>query len=241
MSNQQSLPPEAQLRKALVAAQAAITSASKDAKNNHGGFDYASKESIAASIKAVCDTHGLAFSMRGPISLDGDEKTGTATWTAALTHEGGAQEEWPVVWAVDYTQKGMSREQRLGSAMSYALKNEILSLFNIPRGDPQPDMDSQDHRHAGGGRAAQRPPNRAARAERTVGQPERKSVRRKHSDQVTPAMRRHAFLVGALSEESLRGEVVKQAKAMGLAGSLQTQELDTLEDLYVAVLPPPNC
>ena len=212
MTEHQPMTPEQELRRALVRAQADAKAVAKDERNTHGGWNYASREGIASAIKDICSKHGLAFGMRGPVALDAT----SATWEATLTHESGAQESWLVVWAVDFSAKGMTREQRLGSAMSYALKNEMLSVFNVPRGEER-DIDSLDNRHA-------------HRAERALS-----SERRPPEDPDAEERRR---LIDALTEETVRHDTATAARAMGLKGTLRQQDIATLRDLYQEVFPP---
>ena len=143
-------PTNKTLRAALVKAQQDTRCAAKDGKNTHGRYAYSSKEAISWLAKDILQDHGLAFSLRGPVAMsEATETTGGdrarplhfGHWLGVLTHECGEQEEWPVLWAIDYAQKGMTSEQRIGAAQSYAYKNELLVLLNIPRELPGQDID----------------------------------------------------------------------------------------------------
>ena len=204
------------VRAALVAAQGEMDAVRKGERNQHGGFDYASREDISRAAKVILAKHGLAFGLRGPVKVTDT----TATFMAVLTHKGGQQEQWPVVWVVDYARKGMTKEQRLGSAMSYAMKNELLAVFNIPRGDPQADIDSQPQGHSDPGARA----HQAVRGNPKPRQPER-----------DPEILR---MIDELTAQDVVDEVRIAAKARGLTGSLKAQDDDTIRALHGDVIPP---
>lgn len=208
-------PISAEIASALVKAQAFVEAAEKDGENTHSGFSFASREGVARVAKAALAKAELAFPVFGP--FPGPD--GTVTLICSLVHEGGTSISWRVSWPMESGGRGgMSTEQRIGSAISYAHKNVLLALLNIPRGGEELDAQPQ--------RRDQEPPNRP---------PVKRGKRREPPGIDREEAEKRRDLVKALQEPSILGEVKKAAKAMGLGGSLLTQTTEQLEELYRTV------
>lgn len=134
---------KAKLCAALVKAQEAVKAAAKDARNQHDKHDYASREGIVSTAKAALAANGLAYLFMGPRQIDVDRQI--CSFECHILHESGQEMSWRIEWPLhldEKTKQGnlrMQAEKRAGMAKTYAEKNTLLGLLQIPRGAE--DMD----------------------------------------------------------------------------------------------------
>ena len=224
----------AKLRAALVKAQAVVKAASKDGQNQHARYSYSSREEIAQTAKEAMAEAKLAFDIRGPMSYGDIEelsvktqsgtrsvKSRMITWLFLLTHESGEREEWEALWPMEL-RVGMSAEQNVGAALSYAHKNAVLALLNIPRDLPGQEVESHQR------------PNEPARKPAVKRNVTPKKSKKQLEAQAKDTKRRKA-LAADLKEESVLSKTKATAKKLGLAGSMLSQTTADLERLYKAV------
>lgn len=112
--------------------------AKKDRKNNFGNYKYRSAEDILESLKPLLKDNGLVLIAQDDLSdnilkatytlIDIDSKESIQTHAYAIVGE----------------HKGMSAEQCVGCASSYARKYALNGLFAID--DAESDPDSKDNR-----------------------------------------------------------------------------------------------
>jgi len=115
------------LSAALSAAQGLVKAAMKNSKSQQ--YAYASREEIASTAQEALAETGLAFALMGPVAIH----DGAAEFRARLFHEANDEVlEWTVVWP---TASGgrQQPDKATGSAMSYAYKNALINVLNIPR------------------------------------------------------------------------------------------------------------
>lgn len=127
MTEKKFAPRYPNLGAALSAAQGLVEAATKSSKSQQ--YAYASREEIASTAQRALAETGLAFALMGPVAIH----DGAAEWRARLFHEANDEVlEWTVVWPT--TSGGRQQpDKATGSAMSYAYKNALINVLNIPR------------------------------------------------------------------------------------------------------------
>lgn len=149
-----SIPPE--IAKAIVEVMSGVRKLARGDKNQHGGYNFASIDAFLEALNPLCAEAGLFFFMdevetevipRGEPYKDqyGKTKESPASlrvrYHITICHASGAV-CGPVCRTVTVIASGA---QAYGSAQSYALKQFMRSLFQIPTGD----ADDADHHSPG--------------------------------------------------------------------------------------------
>lgn len=118
-----------ELAKALVKAQAAMTSASKDGTNPHFGKSYATLDSIWQAIRAPLTEHGLCVVQ----SLLPDN-----TLVTTMLHESGQ-------WMRSYQKLNPVKNdpQGFGSALTYGRRYSLAAIVGICQADDDGEEASQ--------------------------------------------------------------------------------------------------
>jgi hypothetical protein len=116
--------PQFELQKALIKAHAELLLCPMDSVNPAFKSKYASLESVLTAIKPVLAKHGLAV-LQMPLE-DGKLRN-------VVIHEAGGR----FVWTSRVPSKG-DRPHDIGSALTYARRYSLVSLFGIV-GDPDDD------------------------------------------------------------------------------------------------------
>lgn len=135
------------LNGALAKAQAACRSASKDAKNNHQGYKYASAEEILDAAKEALGPVGVSVFPESSDVFAIDLPSGAATFlrrtfrVACEGEERVAALVWPVVPG-----PGRPLDKALASADTSSLAYFLRDLLAMPRVDPTDNMDHTDRR-----------------------------------------------------------------------------------------------
>lgn len=143
----------------------------KDERNKHSGYNFVGIDTFLEAVGPKCAEHGLIIVM-DEVDCETMEITGSAdkiiTWLRlkyefTLAHSSGE------VWNTQIRRTGMANaslgSQAFGSAQSYALKNFMRSLFQIPTGDKE-DSDNQEQTEL----PKQAPKKTAAKSKQTVGE-----------------------------------------------------------------------
>ena len=142
---------------AIVLVMRAIGRLVRDAKNQHGGYSYASTDAFLEAINPACAEAGLIVKPRCVVSevvtVEVYDKTTKqtiqkrmvqATYAFILIHESGA------TWCDDSEKRTIMLDhtgpQSFGAAESYAVKTFMRSLFLVATGDK--DADAQEQHHA---------------------------------------------------------------------------------------------
>jgi hypothetical protein len=168
-------PMPKEIAVAVLDVMRAVGKLAKDSKNNQGNYSYASVDAFLEAVNPACAEAGLIVC---PIELSADlttfetsDHTGKTkvrrqlafAYNFMLIHESGA------TWCNERDVRHVAVEaigaQAYGSAQSYALKQYMRALFQIPTGDE--DADAQDRMQATMIRASVS----AARAKRETGHP----------------------------------------------------------------------
>lgn len=111
--------------------------APKDLRNNFGGYNYRSAESILEAVKPLLD--GAILTLEDDIMLVGDRYYIKAT----ATFQDGEFIKKTVAFAREpENKKGMDESQITGTASSYARKYALNGLFCI---DDNKDADTDEH------------------------------------------------------------------------------------------------
>lgn len=143
-----------EIASAIVMVMRSVGRVSKEARNQHGGYNYASVDAFLEVCNPACAEAGLAIL---PVELSSsievmevaDNKGGGVkqrrmvriVYSFVLVHETGAtwtNERDNRTVIVDHT-----GAQCFGGAQSYALKQYMRSLFLMPTGDKDADADEQ--------------------------------------------------------------------------------------------------
>lgn len=168
-------PMPKEIAVAVLDVMRAVGKLAKDSKNTQGNYSYASVDAFLEAVNPACAEAGLIVC---PIELSSDlttfetsDHTGKTkvrrqlafSYNFMLIHESGA------TWCNERDVRHVAVEaigaQAYGSAQSYALKQYMRALFQIPTGDE--DADAQDRMQATMIRANVS----AARAKRETGHP----------------------------------------------------------------------
>lgn len=167
-------PMPKEIAGAVLLVMRAVGKLAKDAKNSQGNYTYASVDTFLEAVNPACAEAGLIVC---PIELSADLTTFDTTdstgkiktrrqiqfsYNFMLVHESGA------TWCNERDVRHVAVEavgaQAYGAAQSYALKQYMRALFQIPTGDE--DADAHDRMQATMIRATVS----AARAKRETGQ-----------------------------------------------------------------------
>lgn len=130
-----------ELQQALLAAQKAVTSVEKDAKNSFANYDYVSAEAMIISCRKALHKSGLAFS-RTHWSLMGNEFGMTVISKYVLTHaESGETMVMENEMIVPPNQKQL--DKAVLAALTTGLNYTLRDMMMIPRCESdQPEVDS---------------------------------------------------------------------------------------------------
>lgn len=168
-------PMPKEIAVAVLDVMRAVGKLAKDSKNNQGGYNYASVDAFLEAVNPACAEAGLIVC---PIELSAElttfetnDHTGKVkvrrqlqfAYNFMLIHESGAS--WCNERDVRHVAVEAIGAQAYGSAQSYALKQYMRALFQIPTGDE--DADAHDRMQATMIRATVS----AAKAKRETGQP----------------------------------------------------------------------
>lgn len=124
-----------------------IKKISKENKNEHGNYNFSSIDDFLEQTNKICSDNGLVMMPPNTLSLEPFDKTdkygNTSSWLKfkyeiIMFHVSG-QKLPPVVTEVEVIRSGA---QASGSAQSYAQKQYLRALFQIPTGDKD-DADFQ--------------------------------------------------------------------------------------------------
>lgn len=127
-----------------VAVQTALGVA-KSSTNSFAKYSYRTLDDMTTALKPLLGKHGLRLKMTSALHTEPD---GSRAVTAkAIVCDGKESDEAEATVVVDFNRKGMSAEQVCGSAITYARKYALASLFAIDDGC---DPDSLDNRDMGG-------------------------------------------------------------------------------------------
>ena len=143
------LPPE--IAKAIGDVMAQVKALPKGEYNSHSGYNFASIDDFLAFVGPLCSTAGLIV-LQDEDSAEVFDRGGKGwlrvTYSFTLAHTSGAVAERPIRRTVLQPVAG---PQTTGSSQSYALKQFLRSLFQIPTGDrddadyqPKADMPAAD-------------------------------------------------------------------------------------------------
>lgn len=138
------------LAKAMVAAQAEIENAVKNATNPHFRNNYADLAEVINTTRPILTKHGLAV-----IQMPGMDEEGRATVANMILHESG---EWITSTAAAPMQK--NDPQGVGSALTYLRRYSLAALCNIAQEDDDGEAASrrqqqpQRQQNGDGGRQA---------------------------------------------------------------------------------------
>ena len=132
------------LSAALLAAQRALPSVTKDAKNSFHHYSYVSAEGMIGACREVLHGAGLAVRRAG-WKFDGSPEGGIVTSTFILTHAASgeaASDEvtWPAI-----PEKGRPLDKALAGALTSSLGYYLRDLLLVPRED-EAEMDRRDDR-----------------------------------------------------------------------------------------------
>ena len=132
------------LSAALLAAQRALPSVTKDAKNSFHHYSYVSAEGMIGACREVLHGAGLAVRRAG-WKFDGTPEGGIVTSTFILTHAASgetANDEvtWPAI-----PEKGRPIDKALAGALTSSLGYYLRDLLLVPRED-EAEMDRRDDR-----------------------------------------------------------------------------------------------
>lgn len=140
------MPPK--VAAAISAVMGQIGTLAKDDRNKHGGYDFAGIDKFLATVGPLCAEHGLIILM-DETECETLETAGadgkTITWLRlgydfTLAHSSG--EVWDKKLHRNAMVNAKMGAQAFGAAQSYALKQFMRSLFQIPTGDGE---DSDNH------------------------------------------------------------------------------------------------
>lgn len=150
MTEQITMPPE--VAKAIIAVKKQVKQLGKDDENKFAKFKYVSVDKFYAIVGQMMAAAGL-FVVTDEISCDvskretqtdqGQVKSSvwlTAQYEMTLFHESGTQ-YGPIHRTITVPATG---PQAFGSAMSYAEKYFLRSLFKVPTGEEDADAEAQD-------------------------------------------------------------------------------------------------
>lgn len=120
--------------------------ATKDLKNDFGGYKYRSAESILMALKPLLEKYGAIITLSDDVEIVGDRIYVKAT--ATLINVDNANDTYSVraFAREDAIKKGMDASQITGAASSYARKYALNGLFAI---DDNKDSDSTNHTKKG--------------------------------------------------------------------------------------------
>lgn len=125
----------AEIAKAIGAVMAQVKALPKGEHNAHGGYAFASIDDFLAFVGPLCSSAGLIV-IQDEESADlidrGSKGWLKVTYSFTLAHTGGALWDRPMRRSVLQPVTG---PQTTGSSQSYALKQFLRSLFQIPTGD----------------------------------------------------------------------------------------------------------
>jgi hypothetical protein len=130
---------------AIAKAMGQVQRVSKEGRNKHDGYNFASIDDFLALVNPICAENGLVVMMQEKAIEDftrkgkfGENSWMRVTWEIVVWHISG-QSLPPVLRTVEVLRNGA---QAYGSSQSYALKQFLRSLFLIPTGDKD-DADLQ--------------------------------------------------------------------------------------------------
>lgn len=132
------------LATALLAAQRALPSVTKDAKNSFHHYSYVSAEGMIGACREVLHGAGLAVRRAG-WKFDGSPEGGIVTSTFILTHAASGESAsdevtWPAI-----PEKGRPLDKALAGALTSSLGYYLRDLLLVPRED-EAEMDRRDDR-----------------------------------------------------------------------------------------------
>jgi hypothetical protein len=123
---------------AICAAMGQVQKVTKDGRNKHDGYNFASIDDFLALVNPICAANGLLVHMQEGAREDFERqgRSGTSAWMRqsfdlTLMHVSG-QSLPPVTRTVEVLRNGA---QAYGSAQSYALKQFWRCILLIPTGD----------------------------------------------------------------------------------------------------------
>jgi len=121
----------------------AVQTVSKDDKNDHGNYNFASIDGFLGGCRDACAANGLhpeiSVISYEPFTGSNSKQWATYTYEVVMCHESG-EETKPVQTVVSLPITGA---QTSGSAQSYALKQYLRGLFLIKTGEKDdPDFNA---------------------------------------------------------------------------------------------------
>jgi hypothetical protein len=149
----------ANLAKAVCGVMAEVKRLAKDARNNHGGYDYVSVDDFKDSIRPLLAKHGLdaritevSHSIEQLETKSGKSVSAVFTFEIRLRHTSGEQDE-PERTTVMLPHTGA---QTTGAAKSYALKEWLKGRFLVSTGEKDADADAMPPEQYTGGSISHR-------------------------------------------------------------------------------------
>lgn len=141
---------------AVCAAMGQVQKVTRDGRNKHDGYNFASIDDFLALVNPICAANGLFVHMQETAREDfvrkgkfGDNEWMRQSFDLTLMHVSG-QSLPPVTRTVEVLRNGA---QAYGSAQSYALKQFWRALLLIPTGD----KDDADYAPTDAGTIARQP------------------------------------------------------------------------------------
>jgi len=133
----------AKVNAAISKTMKAVQTVSKDDKNDHGNYNFASIDGFLGGCRDACAANGLhpeiSVISYEPFTGSNSKQWATYTYEVVMCHESG-EETKPVQTVVSLPITGA---QTSGSAQSYALKQYLRGLFLIKTGEKDdPDFNA---------------------------------------------------------------------------------------------------
>ena len=158
------MPPD--IAKAIVKVMGDIKKLGKDARNDHGKYNYVSVDQFfdqigkllnEAGIFTLVDECNCETSIRTTVDSYGKEKSSawlTSHYDIFIYHESGVA-HGPIKRTIQVSASG---PQSYGAGISYVEKYFLRSLFKIPTGEQDADADAQEGLPANGRVIRRAPP-----------------------------------------------------------------------------------
>jgi len=171
-SHQDSTRLPVEIAKAIGEVMAKIMSIPKGERNEHDNYNFASIDDFLAFIGPLCSTAGLII-LQDQESAELLDRSGKGwlkiTYSFTLAHISGVVSDRPIRRTVLHQVRG---PQTTGSSQSYALKQFLRSLFQVPTGDyDDADYQAKTDMPAADTQARQKPQDHPDRQQRLTPQP----------------------------------------------------------------------
>lgn len=132
----EALPPK--VAAAICGVMSEVPMLGKDAKNQHGNYNFASIDDFLEAVRPLCAKHGLII-MQDEESFEMKDGWLVMTFRFTLAHSSG--ETWGYRPTRTIMVSAKMGSQAFGAAQSYALKQFERSLFQIATGEKGNDAD----------------------------------------------------------------------------------------------------